>query len=522
MREQSPLRYRHRIRFMVLGKLLRGLVMVVLCLMVSTIVAGQDAASRKAGEVVIEKLSLTTPETGNVTFEIGTLYVPENRSDPKSRLIGLGFARFRALEATGAPPTFHLPGGPGGSYLRGLKQDNKQLSRQLKDIALYRRVGDVILVDQRGASERGEMLQFKYRTSEQPLDQPGSMARSTAAYVEIAKAAVSEYAKKGIDLRGYTVKECADDVNDLRKALGYEQITLVGQSFGSQWSFAIMRRHPQIVTRAILSGVEPIDAGYDMPSHIFAAMQRQWWAAEKAPRLQPYLPKGGIAQAVREIIRRLERPLQVSVKDEKSGQTLKVTLGRDDFRIFDPASILTIYHGKYEKWAQGVFNSRRSHEGDELLIGPLIDTSLGVTRLREHLLRTDAAVEFLGHWNFDSYLATAEIWPTPDVGDDFRNETVNRTPVLFVHGDWDTSTPVENLLHVLPFFINSRVLLVHQGFHGAYAQVREHLPDATAAVMEFARSGSTANLPVRVTVPAPAVRVPDFPPPASTLSSQSN
>ena len=95
---------------------------------------GQNATgTRKAGEIVVEPASLTTPETGAVAFELGTIYVPENRAEAASRIIGVGFARFRALRASSAPPTFHLPGGPGDSYLRGLKQDNKQLKRWMSD-----------------------------------------------------------------------------------------------------------------------------------------------------------------------------------------------------------------------------------------------------------------------------------------------------------------------------------------------------------------------------------------------------
>ena len=53
--------------------------------------SAQSASQRKAGEVVIEQASLTTPETGTVNFELGTLFAPENRADPKSRLIGVGW-----------------------------------------------------------------------------------------------------------------------------------------------------------------------------------------------------------------------------------------------------------------------------------------------------------------------------------------------------------------------------------------------------------------------------------------------
>jgi hypothetical protein len=88
--------------------------------------ASAIATQRKAGEVVIEPVSVTTSETGTVNFELGTLFVQENRADPKSRLIGVGFARFRALQPRDVPPTFHLPGGPGESLLSYVKSEKLQ------------------------------------------------------------------------------------------------------------------------------------------------------------------------------------------------------------------------------------------------------------------------------------------------------------------------------------------------------------------------------------------------------------
>jgi pimeloyl-ACP methyl ester carboxylesterase len=74
-------------------------------------------------------------------------------------------------------------------------------------------------------------------------------------------------------------------------ALGYPKISLSGQSFGSQWSFAVMRLHPDVVARAVISGTEPLEKGFDMPSQILASLQRVAWEAEHDPKLQPYLPK---------------------------------------------------------------------------------------------------------------------------------------------------------------------------------------------------------------------------------------
>jgi hypothetical protein len=85
----------------------------------------------------------------------------------------------------------------------------------------------------------------------------------------------------------------------------------------------------------------------------------------------------------------------------------------------------------------------------------LIDSSLGVTPRRRFLLETDPATRFLGQWNFARYLATSDILPSPDVGDDFRNEISCPIPAVFVHGDWDTQTPIENTFQATRFSIPS-------------------------------------------------------------------
>ncbi|MGD5997802.1 alpha/beta fold hydrolase, partial [Xanthomonas citri pv. citri] len=129
-------------------------------------------------------------------------------------------------------------------------------------------VGDLVVFEQRGYTRRGERLSAAYPSS--PLDRPASIVDDGQAMRELARAAVAANADK--DLSGYTIAEFAADVDELRQALGYERISLFGGSFGSQWSLATMRLYPQRIARAVLSGVEPLDNGYDMPSHVFAAL----------------------------------------------------------------------------------------------------------------------------------------------------------------------------------------------------------------------------------------------------------
>ena len=323
------------------------------------------------------------------------------------------------------------------------------------------------------------------------------------------------------DLAGYTIAACAEDVNDLRRALGYDRISLFGGSFGSQWSLAVMRLHPEIVARAVLSAVEPLDFGYDMPSQVFASMQRIAFDADRDAGLAPYLPEGGLMAAIRTLEERFAKaPVRVKVR-AADGSEQSVVLGQLDFQgaLLEeasdaeswPAFVLSQYYGHHEAWARQVIDLRKPQP--VTLIGPLIDTSLGSTPQREYLLRNDAGVAMLGAYGFAGYLASAKDWPTPDMGDAFRSFVRSDIPVLLVHGDWDTSTPIENMLTQLAYFPHGHGIVVHRGGHdGTFYQLRNE-PTAKNAVYDFLRTGEMKNLPSEVTLPVPKFKVPAFLPP---------
>ncbi|MDC0675809.1 alpha/beta hydrolase [Nannocystis radixulma] len=225
--------------------------------------------------------------------------------------------------------------------------------------------------------------------------------------------------------------------------------------------------------------------------------------------------------AVRALNARFKKgPVRVPVRDE-SGRTRTVVLGAEDLQQALlahtqegerwPAFILALYHGHYDEWARETLADRQAD--DTILIGPLVDSSLGVSAEREHLLRTDPAVAMLGTWNFEANIASAPDWPTRDMGDELRKPVPSDIPVIFVHGDWDTSTPIDNSLGLLPYFRNGHLIQVHRGGHdGAFYQLRTE-PAAKQAVYEFLKTGSREGLPTEVVLPVPRFAAPDFPPP---------
>src|SRR5829696_7646898 len=69
-------------------------------------------AGAEAGDLTLVPCEYGT-EDGERAADCGTLVVPENRSDPQSRLIALPVTRIRTRSEQPAEPIFRLEGGPG-------------------------------------------------------------------------------------------------------------------------------------------------------------------------------------------------------------------------------------------------------------------------------------------------------------------------------------------------------------------------------------------------------------------------
>lgn len=468
-----------------------------LVFLLTLVLVAPAAAQHRAGETVIETGVATASDGSAMPYEIGTLYVPENRGKSGSRLIGVGFARVKATRPTGAPPIVLLAGGPGITMLDIVLDRDEAARRRVAVWQGYAQVADLIVIEQRGYTLRGEMMSLK--TPALPLDRPGAVADDVAIVRDMARRAQTAYPQA--DLSGYGIGQIADDVADLSKALGYKQVSLLAASFGSQWAFAVIKTHPGLVARAVISSAEPLDYGYDMPSQVYAVYQRIAWEADKDPRLKPWMPPGGLLAAIEATRARLGKgPITVKTVEGT------IILGVEDYQsaLLDaaqraenfPRFVLDAYHGRYEAWAREAIAGRASQ--DRSLINPLINIGLDMSDERKALLRTDPALPIIGGWNFESYLQTKGEWPTPDSGDAFRKPSRDQTPILFVQGDWDPSTPIENTLAMLPWFPNGRMLILHRAQHGGTFQWLRTRPELAAKVSAFLRTGAMVDLPTQV------------------------
>jgi pimeloyl-ACP methyl ester carboxylesterase len=186
---------------------------------------------------LVSPISLTSCKLGVRPALCGTVQVYENRSAKKGRKIDIKVVVIKAISLTPASdPIFFLAGGPGGSAIEaGQKQ---QFSLSLSD------THDLVFVDQRGTggSNPGTISQgypdFSGLTPEQ------------INVKTIAKA--WEYTILRIvkmDPQFYTTSVPMDDLDEVRDALGYDKINLVGGSYGATAAQYYLRQHETHVDR---------------------------------------------------------------------------------------------------------------------------------------------------------------------------------------------------------------------------------------------------------------------------------
>jgi alpha/beta hydrolase fold len=174
---------------------------------VSLLLAGSPTGAQSAPAIVTDVSSiLWEPYTfissrgDSIRAEFGRLAVPEYRANPHSRKITLALVRLPSTAAHPGPPLVYLDGGPGNSGIKSSRGDRFPMFMAL------RTVGDVILFDHRGVGQSSPDMSCS-GTFDLSFDRPLSQAEYIAVARRLSRQCADSVRRKGVDLRGYTVKE---------------------------------------------------------------------------------------------------------------------------------------------------------------------------------------------------------------------------------------------------------------------------------------------------------------------------
>jgi pimeloyl-ACP methyl ester carboxylesterase len=189
----------------------------------------------------------------DAAVECGTLIVPEDRSNPTGNQVRIAVAIFRAQGDDPAPdPIFYLDGGPGANTLDRLGTD-------LDRFPPFNQDRDVVLLDYRGTgrSEPNLSCQEIVDYSREADSDELSSAYNDGYLAALESCRVRLVDDERVNLGMYSIAVLAQDIVDLRDALGYEQINLFGASYGTRLALTLLRDHPEGIRSVILDGVTP-------------------------------------------------------------------------------------------------------------------------------------------------------------------------------------------------------------------------------------------------------------------------
>lgn len=445
---------------------------ILLSVMLAVVAAPASLAQeKKAGDLKIEPYVFEA-RGEKVDAELGRLVVPENRKKPNGRLIELAFVRFKSTAKKPAPPIVYLAGGPGGSGIAAARGTRFPLFMAMREI------GDVIAFDQRATGLSRPSLDCNESLG-YPLDKPGDPQQILRLYQERARSCAQALEEKGIDLAAYNTNQSADDIEDLRKALGVEKISLWGISYGTHLALATIRRHESSIHRVILAGVEGPAHTWKLPSNIQQNLEKISRIAKADPHVSDKV--SDLIALMKTVLERLEKqPITVEVIDPRTRQTVGVTLGKFDLQQAtasvignsEVAGVPALYyalstgntsHYLVKTIAQIAARNRQGTIGSAM--PPAMDCASGSDPERLRRIEREAKTTLLGSFIDFPFPGVCSGLGNLDLGPPFRAPVKTRVPALFISGTLDARTPVSNAEEVRRGFAESIHLIIEGAVH---------------------------------------------------------
>ena len=191
--------------------------------------------------------------------------------------------------------------------------------------------GDVILLDQRGIGRSKPNLS-RLATENLPLDSFENNDSMLRAFKARVVDAATYFRNQGVDILAYNTIESANDVDDLRKALGAEKLNLVGFSYGTHLGLACIRYHGPNLNRVVLIGTEGPDHTNKLPSTSDTSLKRLASLAAAAPELEGKIPD--LVGMLSEVLARLEKqPVTVQITDQRSKKPVELKVGKSGLQF---------------------------------------------------------------------------------------------------------------------------------------------------------------------------------------------
>lgn len=409
------------------------------CLLCLAVVLTAAFAGQARATVSFEDCRLATPGTALRSNARCAVYpMAENPDLPEGQQIQLKVAVVPARGKPAQPDAVaFLAGGPGQSAT----QTWPSIARAFFAVRGKR---DILLVDQRGTG--GSNALSCPWSEELELVDPDTLDL-TALTRECLE-------QLDGDPRFYTTTRAVHDLEAVRQALGYEQLTLVGVSYGTRVALEYLRRYPASVRALVLDGVVPpqLAVGMDHARNAQAALDDAFARCVADPVCLDRF--GNPAESFAELRQTLDAgTVQINMRHPATGAGLDVP-----FNTLSLAAAIRLLSYQAEGVAliplllkDAVATSDFSRVAAQaLMTSEALARSLSRGMELSVICSEDRPFFATNETDANTYLGSrfiamieeqCDVWPEGPVPEDFHTAVVSDKPVLLLSGANDPVTP---------------------------------------------------------------------------------
>ena len=254
----------------------------------------------------------------------------------------------------------------------------------------------------------------------------------------------------------YTTPIAMDDLDDVRRALGYGTINLYGASYGTRAALVYMRRHPDAVRAVVLDGAAP--PAMKLPLNMAPDGERALRLVMKDCAEDPGCREAhpNLEARLDRILQRLsERPLRHRTRHPRSGEMVDLTITHDAFvgqlrsTLYDPdlASLVPLILERADAGdldpfiALGVTMGEGAAEGISLGMFLSVICAEDVPFITDADRRAALPGTFLGAVMLDAMVKACADWPSAVMPPEYVEPVRSDLPTLILSGAIDPATP---------------------------------------------------------------------------------
>lgn len=395
-------------------------------------------------EPAVPRLSLKPCRVEGVKEELrcGVYNVFENRQTRKGRMLPLKIVLIPARHPHPEQgPIFFMAGGPGETAT-----DLAAFLLESGDAENH----DVVIVDERGTGD-GHRLDcpspFADDNLEGYLNGPFDPAAARACRDELGRR---------YDLSQYTTPNFADDIDEVREAMGYDRINIAAGSFGTYAAHIYMRRHGENVRSAYLTslvtlsnrvplyhargaqqGLEQLfkDCDEDAACHAaYPRLREDFAAVLNKVRERP------VATSVRHPVS--GAPTEIRLTERAFADAVRVMMYRSNRAREVPFLVAQAVAGDFSPFAEAAVRASRDiYSGARMGLHYAITCNEFVRRIRPEDVEPATRGSFLGSWRVRDQMAACKEWPKTDLPADHFEPFQSEVPAVLVSGATDPASP---------------------------------------------------------------------------------